>query len=277
MKNVTFQRFGAYLIDIILVGIIGMCFSYFSFLNPNEEQYESFAQEVVDLYESYDNNEITIAEYEEKYISLSYDLNRSNWLFTTLNMFFIVAYFVLLPIFMGGQTIGKKILKIKVIAHDNTENVSIFSYIVRAIIQNNIIITIIQLIVLFQFSKESYYPIYSNVNMVGYVLLYFIVFLILIRKDSRGLHDLIAGTKVVSALPSESLDFKITEESQDAKEESIILEEVSEKEEEEEKTVTKKKSSTAKKASSKKVLEKVENKTVKTKNTTKKKSTNSKK
>ena len=274
MKNITFRRFGAYLIDIILIGILGMSLSYLSFFHSNEEQYKEMTQEIINLYELYDNNEITMTEYREKSISLSYDLNRNNWLNTTLNMIFLVLYFMLLPIFMGGQTIGKKILKIKVVGHNDHEKVSAFSYFVRAVIQNNILITLAQLLILFLFSKENYYFMYSNVNMVGYILLYFIVFLVLIRKDSRGLHDLIAGTKVVSVSQEEEMIKPVaeTEKVQDA---ILISEEVVEDKKPIEKKVSKPKKSTRQSTSK---LSQEENKEqTKLKNTSNKKSTKSKK
>ena len=59
MKNITMRRFGAYLIDLVIIGIIGTCFSYFPLLNPKEEEYEKVYQDVLTLYERFDNNELT--------------------------------------------------------------------------------------------------------------------------------------------------------------------------------------------------------------------------
>lgn len=197
MKNLTFRRLAAYLIDLVIIGILGTCFSFIPVLQKNEVEYEKMYQEVVQLYDSYSNNEITMSEYQEKYISLSYDMNRANYLYTIIQMLVIILYFTIVPYFMYGQTLGKKVLNIRVVSSISDERVGIISYFLRSIIQNNILITIAQVSILFIFTKENYYTIYNNVNMVGYILLYFIVFLVLIRKDSRGLHDLLSGTQVV--------------------------------------------------------------------------------
>ncbi len=198
MKNITIKRFLAYLIDLIIIGMVSFSFSYVPNINPNQEEYKQAYEDIVSLYENYDNNKLTIDEYEQKYIALSYDLNRNNVIYTVVNLVIILLYFVLVPLFLNGQTLGKRLLKIKVVSNYQDRSVGFVSYFVRAVVQNNLIITILQIIILFTFSKDNFYFVYSKVNMVGYILLYLIVFLILIRKDSRGLHDLISGTKVVS-------------------------------------------------------------------------------
>ena len=251
MKNITMRRFGAYLIDLVIIGIIGTCFSYFPLLNPKEEEYEKVYQDVLTLYERFDNNELTMDEYQQEYISLSYDLNRSNVVYTTFNLVLLVLYFVFVPFFMNGQTFGKKVLHLKVVSHQE-EKVSIVSYFIRAIVQNNILITIAQIGIIFYFTKENYYTIYNNVNMVGYVLLYLIVFLVLVRKDKRGLHDLLSGTKVILVDQSDDLENKKTDVVDSEEKQTIIKKKNSDVEEAVFEEVAKKKSNEKKSNSNKK-------------------------
>lgn len=256
MKNVTLRRFGAYLIDLLIIGIIGAILSYIPMLNPNANEYEQTYQEVLSLYERYSNNEITLNEYETGYISLSYDLNRSNAVYTCFNLVLLLLYFVIVPVVMKGQTVGKKLLRLKVVSHQDEGNVGIVSYLVRAIIQNNILITVAQLGIIFYFTKDNYYTIYNNVNMVGYILLYLIVFLVLVRKDKRGLHDLVAGTKVISLedylidheeTPKEVLAEEVKEEKKSTSKKKKIEEVQDANFEEVKKPKTKKKSTKSKK------------------------------
>jgi len=95
MKNVTFRRLGAYLIDLVIIGILGIGISYFPILQENEKEYEAVYQEVIQLYDSYSNNEITSNEYQEKYMNMSYDLYRSNYLYTIVQLVIILLYFTL--------------------------------------------------------------------------------------------------------------------------------------------------------------------------------------
>ena len=140
---------------------------------------------------------------------------------------------------MNGQTFGKKVMKIQVISVNEQKKVGGISYFLRAIIQNNILITVIQIVILFTFTKDNYYMIYNNVNMVGYILLYFIVFLVLVRKDSRGLHDLLAGTQVIFVSNENASEIK-DEDSHEPKE-ILLNEEKPKKEKNLEKDETKKK------------------------------------
>ena len=94
MKNITIKRFLAYLIDLIIIGMVSFSFSYVPNINPNQEEYKQAYEDIVSLYENYDNNKLTIDEYEQKYIALSYDLNRNNVIYTVVNLVIILLYFV---------------------------------------------------------------------------------------------------------------------------------------------------------------------------------------
>lgn len=204
MKNLNLSRVVAYLIDIIIVGAIASVFSYIPFLNPERIDYEKQYDALMEIYQSYRDGNMKEEEYMTQYTSFYYDLNRLNVNYTVINLVVLVAYFGVFQWQRNGKTIGKKLMKIKVVSH-NEKPLGFVSYLIRSIILNNIIITILQLIVLFIFSKEQYYIIYSNINLVGYILLYINVFLVFIRQDKRGLHDLVAGTKVVSIFESETV------------------------------------------------------------------------
>lgn len=197
MKNLNFSRFIAYLIDFVLVGVIASLFAFIPFFQSNRNYYNDSYQKIIEVYEKLEKNEISQGEYQEEYISLSYDLNRSNMDYMIINMVVLIGYFGIFQWQREGQTIGKKIMKIKVVSNDSSKKLTWVNYLVRTVILNNIIITSLQLIVLFVFSKEQYYTIYTNINLVGYILVYVTLFMVFVRKDKRGLHDIIAGTKVV--------------------------------------------------------------------------------
>ena len=62
---------------------------------------------------------------------------------------------------------------------------------------------------------ENYYNVYQNINLVGSIITYTIIFMVIVRRDGRGLHDYVANTKVV-------LDNTTTLERKRAKEEHIL-------------------------------------------------------
>lgn len=196
-NNIILKRFIAYLIDFVIVAGIASCFSYLSILNPNRNLYERKYNEVLTLFEQYEQGGVTQEDYEQQYIPMYYDLNRLNVNYAIINLVVLIGYFGIFQWQFGGKTIGKKFMKIKVLQNKDNCKPGIVSFFIRTVVLNNVIITILQLIVLFVCNVNNYYVIYSNVNLVGYVLLYILVFLMFVRTDHRGLHDMIAGTKVV--------------------------------------------------------------------------------
>lgn len=196
MNNIVLKRVIAYLVDFMIVASIASIFSYIPFLNPNRLLYEEKYNEILSLYEQLESGDLSRDDYQKAYYPLYYDLNHLNLNYAIINMIVLIGYFGFFQWQFGGQTIGKKLLKIKVVTLDENRP-SIVSHLIRTVILNNIVITILQIIVLFSFSVDNFYPIYTNINLVGYILLYILVFLVFVRQDHRGLHDMIASTKVI--------------------------------------------------------------------------------
>lgn len=204
MKNIIFRRSMAFFIDLFIVSVITSLLASIPFLNPEKQHYEESYNRILKVFEQYKNEELTIEEYETQFISLSYDLNRMNMNYVIINVVVMIGYFVIFQWQRKGKTVGKQLLKLQIVSVKEEKEVSIFSYLLRCIVLNNLIITLAQMIVIFTYSKDNYYVIYNNLNLVGYIVLYLIIFFILIRTDKRGLHDFVAGTKVISLLKETS-------------------------------------------------------------------------
>ncbi len=204
MKNIIFRRIMAFFIDLFIVSVITSLLASIPFLNPGKQHYEESYNRILKVYEQYKNEELTIEEYETQFISVSYDLNRMNMNYVIINVVVMIGYFVIFQWQRKGKTIGKQLLKLQIVSVNEEKEVSIFSYLLRCIVLNNLIITLAQMIVILTYSKDNYYVIYNNLNLVGYIVLYLIIFFILIRTDKRGLHDFVAGTKVISLLKETS-------------------------------------------------------------------------
>ena len=71
-------------------------------------------------------------------------------------------------------------------------------------------------------SRENYYTVYNNVNLIGSIILYMTLFMVLVRSDGRGLHDFVASTKVVEIeIPKEEenvIDIEPVKEEKKSKE-----------------------------------------------------------
>ena len=97
-----------------------------------------------------------------------------------LTVLLTIVYFVIFPLFNNGQTLFKKIFKIKV------EYDTILKYLLREEMARNFVLTslILYFIASFNYSLFSLY--------LGYITP-----ITLVNKDNKALHDIIAGTNVV--------------------------------------------------------------------------------
>ena len=105
-------------------------------------------------------------------------------------------YFVVLQFYFNGQTLGKKIMKLRVVSNDN-KNINIFSFLIRSLIVNEIFISSLNLICILFLSKNVYFTYSKVIYFVTYFIEILIVFTIIFSKDNRGIHDILANTKVI--------------------------------------------------------------------------------
>lgn len=252
MHSTILKRIAAYLLDFLLVLLFVTLLSYVPFLNPHRTEYSEKYNELVNVYDQYADKEISEAEYREAYVPIAYEMYRLNTNYVILDMIIVILYFAVLPFFFQGQTIGKKLFQLRIVSKDGNE-LTIVSYLLRAVVLNNVIISILLQVIVYVMDVNSYDFFYRNVNLAGYIIQYATLFLAFVRRDGRGLHDLIAGTKVVF---TEEHTVKRLE--QIAKEEKVLE---SELEEEKKKRPKKNKVEMARVIEKKNVVKKKENTT----------------
>ena len=195
------KRFSAYLLDIILLYLLTSLIISIRFINPNYDKY-------IETYEQY--NEVLKKYYEKEITSDELvDLNKDNLYYLTkysissniVVIIVIIGYFVFFQKYNHGQTLGKKIMKIKVVGNDNKE-LSIWKLFIRTIptyyifVGNALAVLLNTLVVLF-IDKDNF--IYVN-SVITYLFLGIgIVSLVMIyiNKNKQGLHDKLAQSIVV--------------------------------------------------------------------------------
>ena len=106
------KRIGAYVIDIlivlILVQLLSMCFPTSAKTNKQAEDYLKLVEEMV-------SNEKTSDENMEKLESLSYDISKSGVVQSGVAIGLYFVYFVVIQTYNNGQTLGKRLLKIRTV------------------------------------------------------------------------------------------------------------------------------------------------------------------
>jgi uncharacterized RDD family membrane protein YckC len=105
-----------------------------------------------------------------------------------------VIWLSIIPWKMNGQTIGKKIMKVKVVDEDGV-NPGLKVHLIRAI--QNWSGYYMALVAWLMYVNVWAYSIASIFNFVISIVFLVSLIMFLAREDSRGLHDMLAGTYVV--------------------------------------------------------------------------------
>lgn len=186
------KRAVAYIIDIV---ILSMILSLFTMFIPENKNIEVINKQIGELSEQVANNTVTSSIYFNQYSSYVRDLDKELFISNLLDFVLIIGYFVILPYYYNGQTLGKKLMKIKIVKENG--ELTINNLLLRSVITNGIVSTIIGLVIIFVFPDLAYFWTISILGFIQFLLVIISVFMILYRKDKKGLQDIVCKTIVV--------------------------------------------------------------------------------
>lgn len=192
-KPYFFPRAVAYIIDILLVSIV--C-SGILFLIPENKNYDAYVKEYEQIQTDVIEKKIDTKEYFNKAIDIVYDIDYSNCMSMIIEIVVIILYFVVFQYYNNGQTLGKKIMKLRVISN-NSDSLSLNQVAYRALIINSVLINMLIVAALLFLGRNYYYYASLLLQIISEIIVIVTLIMIMFRKDGRGLHDIIAGTKVV--------------------------------------------------------------------------------
>lgn len=194
--NASFKkRLVAYIIDFLFVMSILMIVYNLFLKNDVVKGYEL---KLNLLSESYMKKEITFSKYTELYSEYIYKIDYNSIIKNILNIVLIFIYYIVFPFIFNGQTFGKKIMKIKIVDRKKEGKVSFVSLIIRSLIINALLVTLIS-IILVLLLKYNFYFIASSIFVILQLLLVIIsACMLLYRKDKLSLEDILSNSKVVS-------------------------------------------------------------------------------
>ena len=190
------KRFIAFTIDIFIVSIICETLSTMNFINIYRDDYLKTYNEYQEIYDSFENNQITLDQYNENVIYYNYELSKDNIISYIIYIVIFTSYFVGLNCLYDGQTLGKKLMNIK-IESKNNKKLNAWTYILRTILLTGIFGTFVLLILVFILKEKAYYDASFIISLLQYILQLIICITTLLNKEGRGLHDIICKTKVV--------------------------------------------------------------------------------
>ena len=194
MKANFSKRLSAYIIDSLIIMIISLLISFFL---PTSDKAVNTMDELSNVIDSYSNKEITDAEYIDKVNELNYVISKENVATSILSIIITVAYFGAYSYYMNGQTIGKKVMHIKIVSTDSSEP-TYFNYVLRCAIIHGCIFNAINLIMLFLCNYNNYLKISSIIDYFYMLILFVSIVMMFYNKNAMGIHDYICKTKVIN-------------------------------------------------------------------------------
>ena len=232
-KPYFLKRFAAYFIDMIIVSILA---SIISVVFVNNTKYQNASKELMTLTEKYTKNEITKDEYTKQFDELNYTMTKENVDVTIINCSVGLVYYVILCYFCHGITLGKYLMKTRIISSKDKE-LNMGNYLLRSLFVNLLLSNILSVVLVSLLDKSSFISIYPKVSNVLTLFMLASVIFMMYREDGRGLHDMISGTRVISTKGIKKNEEEVKEEVVEAK---VIEEKTTKKSTEEKKTTTKK-------------------------------------
>ncbi len=187
------KRLLAYLIDIILVFIIVIMLEA---LLPKNNNIEVLNRELNDTTDQYFNKQISFSVYFNQAALIFRDLDEARIMYSVINAVLIFAYFIFIPYFFDGKTIGKKILGIKTVRNDK-EYLSLKNLVIKNMIDTGLMYMLFSLVLIYILPGTSYFTVtlFLSIFQIGLMIASFVM--IIKRKDKRGLNDILSGTKVI--------------------------------------------------------------------------------
>lgn len=193
-KPFFFPRLVAFALDFLIVYLMMIGIAFVLPANSNHEKYlEEYKTVQTELIEK----KLTNKEYTNRMKDLVYDIDYSSTLVTLSQTVVFILYFIVFQFYNKGQTIGKKLMKIKVVSTKG-KDLTIDQVAIHSIIANSIVIKILLIASVLFIGKEYYYYASLGLQLLNYFVIIVALLMIIFRKDGKGIHDVLANTKVIS-------------------------------------------------------------------------------
>lgn len=193
-KPFFFPRLVAYIIDTVIVFALMLGLAVILPANENHrkymDEYETIQAQLID-------GKMNKNEFTNRYKDVVYDLDYTNTLVSLSQIVLFILYFIVFQYYNKGQTIGKKIMGIKVVSTKG-KDITIDQIAIHSLIANSIIINLLLVASVLFIGREYYYYASLGLQLINYFVIIVALLMIIFRKDGKGIHDVLANTKVVS-------------------------------------------------------------------------------
>ena len=192
MKASFFERFVAYVVDIVIIG--ALCTLVIAII-PHQDT-TVLKNELAQLRTQYASKEISYEAYSKTAADLYYQIDGVNIPQKTITIIITMCYFMYYQYRTNGKTIGKKMMKIRIVKENG--DISLNDIVYRSLLVNGVIFSIMAIGIIFISNRGAYYNSKIIIDGAQLACMFIIGVMVLYRKDKRGIHDLLTNTKVIS-------------------------------------------------------------------------------
>lgn len=187
------KRLIAYLIDMVILGLV---LSIIGIFLPQNKNVQVLNIELDSVNEQLLNEEINLKEYVNHYSEIMYQLDKENIIYTIVNTVFIILYFIIMPYFFNGQTLGKKMCQIKVSKIDG--ELTINDLIIRNLLINGLGYLLLSLVLIYLMSSLTYFINITLLSIIQLIIIVITIIGFIKKKEDFILHDRFTNTTVIN-------------------------------------------------------------------------------
>lgn len=192
MKASFKERLFAYVIDTFIVVLIVSMIS----VGFSTTKIEKLNEEANILANNYISGDVSTEEYITDFVEIYYDIGRAGVINNIVYLVVSVGYFLCFQYLNGGASIGKKLMKIRVVSN-NKEDVSFLQMFIRTGIINEIIPMFMMILLVFVSNGFTFFTCYSIIGFAYNLFVITCIVMILCRKDMLALHDIMSHSMVI--------------------------------------------------------------------------------
>ena len=184
------RRLVAYLFDMmVLMGIL-MLIYYFL---PESHNITVLNQEFDHVNDLLFSNNISFGSYLTRVASIMQELAKDRILYSLINAVYIIVYFVIIP-FKTKKTFGMYLMGLKYESKD--QSYSVDDLLVRSMITCGLLYLLASLVLIYVLPSIAYFLTNIIFAIIQISLVVISFFMVLYRKDHRGLQDLWSRTVI---------------------------------------------------------------------------------
>lgn len=184
------RRLVAYLFDMMV--LMGLLMLIYYFL-PESHNITVLNQEFDHVNDLLFSNNISFGSYLTRVASIMQELDKERILYSLINAVYIIVYFVIIP-FKTKKTFGMYLMRLKYESKD--QSYSVDDLLVRSMITCGLLYLLASLVLIYVLPSIAYFLTNIIFAIIQISLVVISFFMVLYRKDHRGLQDLWSRTVI---------------------------------------------------------------------------------